>query len=1241
MNKLRKNTGRTFRFPFDIDRRIFLILAAIFFVLAIKPINNFLVPRVTPEIIQERINAYFGKQQKAFRATVSKISIDDLYSQKNKQKTLSKYNAKSWSFYVLKDDSLIFWSKALRKPDIQVIPLDSIVPYSNQNEVGLFLKTQRIIANDTLQVIGQFPVYTYYKVENDLFKSHFNFLSSAFEKEDYGFKIAPISVEVPGRKTIKINRNPKFQIIKKDTEPDITDKNFWRFFLAAIPFIMFGVSIHTFFKVSVKDNPSLYFILLLLTVIVIRGMGYLWGFPDNFEEFYLFSTSLYEGIGLNISLGDLFINACLLFWIFFFYIMNVQNKVFTIKRTVPKVLFIVFCTLLLFGFAYISLFNIHSVVYDGVLQFDTTNYNNIKAVTIIGLAAMLLTFMNYVLAVIIFNRYFERYFNKRVYKYLLPLIGIVLSELLIAYELQNIMHLTFIWTSFTLFLLSVRFFSTKFDFNSYKLIYWLIFLSASCVMVIYYFDSNKEIKGRQKLVEHLINFENKETELKLQELGTVLKEDTNIVHIAKKDSLIEYITSRYLSSFDSTHEIVLTAVPLDLDSTLTITSLTKTYGNVRIVSNGYPSITFKNKKGEAYLYTHRLNHFILSLRLLPIFDFNNNINVQLIDDSEISYERITAQYKFAFYINNRLAQQSGIDNFPIVLPKVAQHKVGKVSLDRTWNTSDVIAHRVSQGEKKSIVIRREKNTLYKLSTTYAYIFTSIFLLMSLYILGNIVARSNLRRKRFINLLGLTLRMRIHLSILLVELISLSIIGSITILVLSNNTKAYINNNASNASKEITEVIQQSERGNGFVLDTKDPKDFLAFRKLVRPFLEKHDVGLNIYNPNGEKIYSTVSEKISNILPNLINPKAFAELKLKPHSPTLQEEYLGDLGYYTIYSNLFDKKGQIEGILEIPNYASKQSIRQNNSRIVTMLINIYAFVFLLSSLFAFYITKRLTNSFSKIVNQFSKINLTQTNEQLQWPYSDEIGLLIKEYNRTLVKLENSTALLAKSERELAWREMARQIAHEIKNPLTPMSLSLQSLQAAIKRNDPNVTQLTQKMIKTVLEQIKVLTRTASNFSEFATMTDIDARKESLIDILESTTGIYSDSDGAEFLFVLPKKDIKVHVDKVKLIRVLTNIIQNAIQSIPEHRVGQIMLTVTKQAQNFVDVAVQDNGTGIPLEFQKKVFEPNFTTKSSGSGLGLAMCKDIMTKTGGTIYFESTINEGSTFHILIPVFKEEED
>lgn len=1241
MNKQNKNSGRPFRFPFDIDRRYFLLLAAIFFILAIKPINTYLMPRINPQNIEKRINKHFNKQLKEFNTTTDRLNEKNINFNSISKQSLQKYNDKSWSFLVYKNDSLIFWNKPVNKTISSLKSKDSIITYEDQNEIGLYIKRNKIINGTTYKIIGKFPAFKSYNSENDFFKSYFSFLEPSTELYDFGYKLVPFTVNVPGRHVINIKDQPRFELQEKNNFLEQTDKNFWHFFLAAIPFVMFGVSIHTYFKVSVKNNPPLYFTLLLFTVFVIRGLGYAFNFPDTFNEFHLFNPSLYASSGLNLSLGDVFINACLLFWILFFYIMNVQNKVFAIKKIPVKIAFITICSVLIYFFANYSLSNIYSIINDGLLNFDTTNYHNIRPETIIGLGTLLLTFMNFVLVLVIFNRYFERYFKNSIIKFFIPLIGLLFANIFLEKELLTVMTIACIWSSITLYFLSAKFFSTKFDFNSYKLIYWLIYLAATCVLVIYYFDSNKEIKLRQNFAESLIHFENKSTEDDLLELGEQIKNDTLISSFNSKDGLHNYLENNYFIRFEAEYVAKSKVYNLTSDSVAANESIIYAQFDSKAINKNNPLILLKNRAGEEeYIFSITKNDFFISLNLSPSYNLNYTSGDKFIDEINSTREKFSPLYKFGYYLNDQLVQQSSIDDFPLVLPKKASSKTGQVSLDNNWNSNAVIVHTKMNADKRSVVIRQKSNVIYKLSTTYAYVFTSIFILMTLYILGNIMARSNLRRKRFVNLLGLTLRMRIHLSILLVELISLTIIGIITILVLTNSAKTNAFNKAARASLELKNAIQEAEITNKFILNTHDSISIDVLESVIDPYLEKHEVGVNLYNLNGVKIYSTISKKISSVLPNLINPQAFAQLRLKRNISTLQEEKIGNLEYYSIYSNIRNKNGKLTGILEIPNYSSKQTIKQNNSRIVTMLINIYAFVFLLSSLFAFYITKRLTMSFTKIVNQFSKINLTETNQPLQWPYSDEIGLLIKEYNRTLVKLENSTALLAKSERELAWREMARQIAHEIKNPLTPMSLSLQSLQAAIKRNDPNVPQLTEKVTKTVLEQIKVLARTASNFSEFATMTDIEARKESLLDILESTTGIYSDSNDAEFLFVLPKADIKVNVDKVKVIRVLTNIIQNSIQAIPEDRVGQIMLTVTKQAQNFVDVAIQDNGIGIPEEFYSKVFEPNFTTKSSGSGLGLAMCKDIMTKTGGNIYFESVVGDGSTFHILIPIYKEDQ-
>ncbi len=1240
MSKLKKNTGRAFRFPFDIDRRIFLLLAVLFFILSWQPVNTLLFPRLTTDKIAKKISVNFEKEFQEFESNVARFdkSIPDFTS--TTLEDFNKYRAKNWSFAAYLNDSLFFWSKSINNPlQFQAAETDTLLSYEMNGEVGLFLRKEIQTPSGEVSIIGKFPLFTNHNLNSDLLPSNFAFSFGTKQQEDFGYRLEPLlnkNDTNPPNNLVSIRGYPRFRLVEQSNFFAITDKNFARFFLASLAFIFFGVSIHTFFKVSVSRNPLLYFSLMLLTIFLIRFLTYQFGFPDDYSEYYLFNPTLYSSSFLSCSLGDVFINACLLFWVLFFFIMNVQNKVWKVGSKYSSIAFLIILSFVLYASAYVSILQIRSIVFDSRLRFDTTDVANLRPYNIIGLGTMLLIFVNYTLCVMIFKRYFEKYNVKSKVFILIPLAGIPLYWILFQ-NFDYVFTIVAFWTSLTLFFLSIKSLHTKFDFNSYKLIYWMIYLSLSCVIVIHYYDTHKELKLQQDFGKRILNFESKITESKLLSIAAKIDSSAQIKNFKRTEDIVNYINQKHVLQFEPVYNSQVEILPnenerpdqIDSDEQITIHK-----------SDSLILQLVNQNSIKKYQLSQKTENYTIQISLSPAYNLINPSYNQLLSTLQLTQKQSTSKYQFAYYKDNQLVEQSDIDAFPIKLPKNISNTEGIINLPNTKNTSEVAVHETKNGSKKSIIIRKKKNTLYKISTTYAYIFTVIFLLVSLYILGNIIARSNFRRRRFINLLGLTLRMRIHLAILIVELLSLSVIGGITIYMFSSEANKTAKQKAFYASNEIKKVIEGANIEA--YSDSSSSLDFneTTIKKIVSPFIEKHDVSINLYNLQGTKFFTSVSKKIANLLPNLVNPKALASLQKNKTLSYRSNQRIGMLGYFTIYTNIFDRNGELSAILETPNFTSQYSIAKSNSNIVTMLINIYALVFLLSSLLAFYITRRLTISFTKIINQFSKINLTQTNEPLHWPYSDEIGLLIKEYNRTLVKLENSTALLAKSEREIAWREMARQIAHEIKNPLTPMSLSLQSLQAAIKRNDPNVPQLTQKMTSTVLEQIGVLTRTASNFSEFATMTDIDAKRESLLDILETTTGIYSDSEETEFLFVFPKVDVFVHVDKVKMIRVLTNVIQNAMQSIPDDLTGQIILTTTKQPNNLIDITIEDNGQGIPKELHAKIFEPNFTTKSSGSGLGLAMCKDIITKTGGNIYFESSKGKGTAFHILIPLYKDEE-
>ncbi len=403
--------------------------------------------------------------------------------------------------------------------------------------------------------------------------------------------------------------------------------------------------------------------------------------------------------------------------------------------------------------------------------------------------------------------------------------------------------------------------------------------------------------------------------------------------------------------------------------------------------------------------------------------------------------------------------------------------------------------------------------------------------------------------------------------------------------------------------------------------------------------KRFDVNLSLFDiENGSLLYSSQPDLFqSGVLSNLMPHNTFYELKNNNKEHVINPENIGNFNYIVSYSFLKDSIGKYTAILQLPYIFSNFEITSETNSVIVTIVNMYVFVFLISSLLALFISNSVSRPFKFIVKQFTQINLSKTNEPLKWNNSDEIGMLVKEYNRMLRKLENSTVLLAKNEREMAWREMAKQVAHEIKNPLTPMKLSLQMLERAIKNNNPNVAEMTSRVTKTIIEQIDNLTIIATNFSSFAKLPEIKKEIIVLNEVLYSVTGMYNDGAQFEYLFLIPDYPIHIYADKGQLIRVFTNIIQNAIQAIPEGNKGYISLLVSKINNNFVRISISDNGEGISKEKGKKLFQPYFTTKSSGTGLGLAMCRDIVEQFEGKIEYESVINEGTTFHIDLPVIE----
>lgn len=470
-------------------------------------------------------------------------------------------------------------------------------------------------------------------------------------------------------------------------------------------------------------------------------------------------------------------------------------------------------------------------------------------------------------------------------------------------------------------------------------------------------------------------------------------------------------------------------------------------------------------------------------------------------------------------------------------------------------------------------------------------------------------------------------------------IQLSVIGFLLLAFIGIGYFSYLNFRQNADYNQEVQIKQKIEALMGEIDSWLQSQDTLpevaALSDKLLGFGKFHYLDLLVYDPEGNTLATTFSPRLHRELAvSRMNSVPRHWLSSGSRALDLQDEQLGKLQYRTAYLPI-RQGGNSNPLVYIGMpFAIQPSLWQEEiSGFISTLISVYAFMLILVGAFAIYIAGSITRPISELGDSLRKLELGK-NEPLSYNRQDELGALIEEYNRTLGKLEDSTRKLAQSERESAWREMAKQVAHEIKNPLTPMRLSIQHMQYALLLQPEKVNHLVDQVSKTILEQIDSLNEIATAFSNFAKMPQAENSTFSINELLANVHGLFQNEQPEfELSLSLPEEDILVFADKNQLMRVFNNLYKNAIQAIPQGRQGKIRSRLFLRDAAVV-VQVSDNGSGIPEATRDKVFVPNFTTKSSGSGLGLALSKNIVETAGGRIYFETAPEQGTDFFVELP-------
>ncbi|MCF0191536.1 MAG: HAMP domain-containing protein [Marinilabiliaceae bacterium] len=406
--------------------------------------------------------------------------------------------------------------------------------------------------------------------------------------------------------------------------------------------------------------------------------------------------------------------------------------------------------------------------------------------------------------------------------------------------------------------------------------------------------------------------------------------------------------------------------------------------------------------------------------------------------------------------------------------------------------------------------------------------------------------------------------------------------------------------------------------------------------LMQQLADHYTEDAHLYSPKGTLIGTSRRELfINSIKSPLIDDMALTTLQQNNTDEVFQQEQIGKLSFYSIYAPIRQPgSDEVAAYINIPYFEDLKAQRIEIISTLRPMTNLYMIIILLSILASYFLASSITKPLMRLRSGLQHVDLRKRNEKLSYPHNDEIGQLVGEYNRMLDELESSAQKLAASERESTWRNMARQIAHEIKNPLTPMKLSVQYLLKSWDERREDFDAFIRRISKTLIDQIDQLAHTATQFSALAKTPNGEASRVNVVDRLETSVSLFSREPDLNIRLRRETNDAYAMINADQLTSVFNNLLKNAQQARRNDQEVVDIMTHISTNDNVIVIVISDNGKGIPNDIKENIFKPNFTTKSTGMGLGLAIVNKIILDAGGHISFTSKENEGTSFTITLP-------
>lgn len=1128
----------------------------------------------------------------------------------NTEQLRNFYHSQKAGLYIFKNDSLRYWNNARIPLSLSLNELKDTLGCVNLRYGTYIYGLKQLNAHSKALMLSLLKPN--YSLQN-------NYLSNDFEKwTELPKDIKILALEAKGT-DVTCYSKPLFKIsgTEKKYHSSFADE------AAAAMFILAFLLMTASLLFSQLRSGVTRITLLLLGLAALRSLLIYFSLPEFLYRSMLYDVRIFGDAHsqLNAYLGDMLINSGMLTIVtLFFQQYFIVNNGKTIER-LAGLLPVAFVLLSIFG--YTSALN--SLVKNSTIQFDLLNAINLQWSLFFALAIMCLYGLSFFIGLMQLKLKFEK---QKIYQVLLLVFLAAVSTWYTASsnEANSVFEKFWPLVALPVAALLLQFKRLRLQL---ALAVFVLVLSLLTSQLLSSAIKQTEEKELELLSYRLSERLDPMLESEFAMLPERLSKDENIKNLlrvmpAGAEGIELQLRQHYFSGYFDRYQIDMQVFDAQCTPLLMVgDGLLNNAGYFEDMimsqsdSTATPELFFVSNypKNTRYIAKIVMGEYKLYVRMdVKQYEELGTFPDLLLDRSQQGHEKLNA-FSHAVYRANQMTSQYGDLSYPVFLPD-------SVTLSATY--ANHLHHYYYPEENTAIIISERLRSLREFFTSNSYLLL-YFALLSFFcfIVYTAVFTTRLQTP--------SLTRRIQSTVIVLLLVSMSAIGYTSAKLVRNQFE----DDNKRELEEKTQIIL-AELSANFSRDEmfdESRRDLLNLK--LREYARLFNTPVTLFSSSGQ-LFTTSEEKLYDLglAARLINPLAFDQISNNRRSSIPVTERAGSLSYISFYTPILNKENRVVGYINLPYFARQSALLAELSGIVSALVNVYVLLFVLSLIAGLILSGYITQPLRLIQQQIAKISLGKQNEKITWNSKDEIGKLVDEYNAMLLKLENSANLLAQSERESAWREMAKQVAHEIKNPLTPMKLNLQYLQHVVKSNDDNFKEKFNSSAAAIIEQIDALASIATEFSNFARLPSGTLENIDLQEIVKTAIQLFGDETKVRFIHHLQADSKIIYADKDQCLRVLNNIIKNAIQACAEQEEAIIEISYALTDKH-IELQIKDNGCGIAPEEQARIFEPNFTTKTTGSGLGLSMVKNIMQGFGGSIRFESEPQKGTSFFLLFPL------